>query len=48
MRMAVVVDGAGGGLLQAVAEDGTPTGPVEPVRDAVVAVAEREQAERPR
>ena len=46
--MAVVVDGAGGGLLQAVAEDGTPTGPVEPVRDAVVAVAQREQAERPR
>jgi DNA polymerase I len=47
MRMAVVVDGAGGGLLQAVADDGTPTGPVEPVRDAA-AMAERELAQRPR
>lgn len=48
MRTAVVMDREGGGLLQAVAEDGSPTGPVEPVRDVAAAVGERERAERPR
>ena len=48
MRVAVVVDADGGGLLHAVADDGTPQGPPEPVRDLVAAVAERERAGRPR
>src|ERR687898_885281 len=48
MRVAVVVDADGGGLLQAVADDGTPQGPPEPVRDLAVAMAERERAGRPR
>ena len=48
MRVAVVEDAEGGGLLQAVAEDGTPQGPVERVADLAAAVAEREQAGRPR
>ena len=47
MRVAVV-GAEGGGLLQAVAEDGTPQGPPEPVRDLAAAVAERELADRPR
>ena len=47
MRVAVVA-AEGGGLLQAVAEDGTPQGPPEPVRDLPAAVAERERAGRPR
>ena len=47
MRVAVV-GAEGGGLLQAVAEDGTPQGPPEPVRDLAAAVAERERADRPR
>jgi DNA polymerase-1 len=47
MRVAVV-GAEGGGLLQAVAEDGTPQGPPEPVRDLPAAVAERERAGRPR
>ena len=38
MRVAVV-GAEGGGLLQAVAEDGTPQGPPEPVRDLPAAVA---------
>jgi len=48
MRVAVVTDADGGGLLRALAEDGTPTGPVERVGDLPVAVAERERAARPR
>jgi DNA polymerase I len=48
MRVAVVVGADGGGLLQALAEDGTPQGPPEPVPDLAGAVAERERAERPR
>ena len=48
MRVAVVVDADGGGLLQAVADDGTPQGPPEPVRDLAAAVAERERSGRPR
>ncbi|HEX5880062.1 MAG TPA: bifunctional 3'-5' exonuclease/DNA polymerase [Actinomycetota bacterium] len=48
MRVAVVEDAEGGGLLQAVAEDGTPQGPVEAVADLAGAVAERERAGRPR
>jgi DNA polymerase I len=48
MRVAVVVDADGGGLLQAVADDGTPQGPPEPVRDLAAAVAQRERAGRPR
>jgi DNA polymerase family A len=47
MRVAVV-GAEGGGLLQAVAEDGTPQGPPEPVRDLAAALAERERAGRPR
>ncbi|HSO53366.1 MAG TPA: bifunctional 3'-5' exonuclease/DNA polymerase, partial [Actinomycetes bacterium] len=47
MRVAVV-GAEGGGLLQAVAEDGTPQGPPELVRDLAAVVAERERAGRPR
>jgi DNA polymerase I len=47
MRVAVVA-AEGGGLLQAVAEDGTPQGPPEPVRDLAAAVTERERTGRPR
>ena len=47
MRVAVV-GAEGGGLLQALAEDGTPQGPPEPVRDLAAAVAEWERAGRPR
>jgi len=48
MRVAVVVGADGGGLLQALAEDGTPQGPPEPVPDLARAVADRERAGRPR
>jgi hypothetical protein len=48
MRVAVVVGAEGGGLLQALAEDGTPQGSPEPVPDLAPVVAERERAERPR
>jgi DNA polymerase-1 len=48
MRVAVVGAENGGGLLQAVAEDGTPQGAPEPVPDLAAAVAERERAGRPR
>jgi DNA polymerase family A len=48
MRVAVAEDGEGGGLLQALADDGTPQGPPRPARDLAAAVAERERAERPR
>ncbi|HEY6589503.1 MAG TPA: bifunctional 3'-5' exonuclease/DNA polymerase [Actinomycetota bacterium] len=48
MRVAVVVGAEGGRLLQALAEDGTPQGSPEPVRDLAPAVAEQERAERPR
>jgi DNA polymerase family A len=48
MRVAVVSDADGGGLLRALAEDGTPTGPVERVGNLAVAVAGRERAARPR
>ena len=48
MRVAVVTDADGGGLVQALAEDGTPLGPPEPVRDLAAAVAGRERAARPR
>jgi len=47
MRVAVV-GAEGGWLLQAVAEDGTPQSPPEPVRDLAAAVAERERTDRPR
>jgi DNA polymerase I len=47
MRVAVV-GAEGGGLLQVVAEDGTPQGPPEPVRELAAAVAERERTDRPR
>ena len=43
MRVAVVEDAEGGGLLQAVAEDGSPQRPVERVADLAAAVAERER-----
>ena len=48
MRVAVVTNADGGGLLQALAEDGTPTGPAERVADLAAAIAERERAARPR
>jgi DNA polymerase-1 len=48
MRVAVVTDADGGGLLQALAGDGTPTGPIERAGDLAAAVAERERAARPR
>jgi len=48
MRIAVVEGADGSGLLQAVAEDGTPAGPVERVADLAAAVAAREAAGRPR
>jgi hypothetical protein len=48
MRVAVVVGADGGGLLQALAEDGTPQVPPEPVPDLARAVADRERAGRPR
>jgi DNA polymerase I len=47
MRVAVVA-AEGRGLLQAIADDGTPQGPAEPVPDLAAAVAERERAGRPR
>ena len=47
MRVAVV-GAEGGGLLQALAEDGTPQGPPEPVRDLAAAVTDWERAGRPR
>jgi DNA polymerase I len=48
MRVAVVVGADGGGLLQAVSDDGTPQGPPRRARDLAAAVAERERAGRPR
>jgi DNA polymerase-1 len=48
MRVAVVQGAGGGGLLQAVAEDGAPAGPVERVPDLTAAVGERERSRRPR
>src|SRR5215211_3490257 len=48
MRVAVVQGADGGGLLQAVAEDGAPTGPVERVPDLTAAIGERERSQRPR
>ena len=48
MRVAVVVGADGGGLLQDLAEDGTPAGPVERAADLAAAVAAREAAGRPR
>ena len=48
MRVAVVEDADGGGLLQALAEDGTPLGPPERVPDLAAGVAERERAAGPR
>ncbi|HET9291613.1 MAG TPA: bifunctional 3'-5' exonuclease/DNA polymerase, partial [Actinomycetes bacterium] len=48
MRVAVVQGADGGGLLQAVAEDGAPAGPVERVRDLAAAIGEREREQRPR
>jgi DNA polymerase-1 len=48
MRVAVVEDADGGGLLQALAEDGAPLGPPERTPDLAAAVAERERAARPR
>jgi hypothetical protein len=48
MRVAVAQGADGVGLLQAVAEDGAPTGPVERVADLTAAIAERERSQRPR
>jgi DNA polymerase-1 len=48
MLLAVVGDRDGGGLLQVVAGDGSPLGPVERAADLAAAVGERERAERPR
>jgi hypothetical protein len=48
MRIAVVEGADGSGLLQAIAEDGTPAGPVERAADLAAAVGRREAAGRPR
>jgi DNA polymerase family A len=48
MRVAVAQGADGGGLLQAVAEDGAPAGPVERVPDLAAAIGERERDQRPR
>src|SRR5215217_945271 len=48
MRVAVVQGADGGGLLQAVAEDGAPAGPVERVPDLAAAIGEWERDQRPR
>jgi DNA polymerase family A len=48
MRVAVVQGADGGGLLQAVAEDGAPAGAVEWVPDLAAAIGERERDQRPR
>ncbi|HZD00045.1 MAG TPA: bifunctional 3'-5' exonuclease/DNA polymerase, partial [Actinomycetes bacterium] len=48
MRVAVVAEPDGGGLLQALAEDGTPAAPVRRVGDLAAAVRERERADPPR
>ncbi|GGQ38623.1 DNA polymerase-1 [Actinomadura coerulea] len=48
MRIAVAAGGGPGGALRAVAEDGSPAGPVEEVPDLVSAIAERERGSAPR
>jgi DNA polymerase-1 len=48
VRVGVVVDREGGGLCQALAEDGAPAGPVERVPDVAALVRERERADPPR
>ncbi|MCW2947550.1 MAG: hypothetical protein JWR24_4267, partial [Actinoallomurus sp.] len=44
MRIAVGGSPGEGGVLQPVAEDGTPVGPAEPVADLAGAIAAREAA----
>jgi DNA polymerase I len=48
VRVAVVAEPDGGGLLQALREDGAPAGPPRRVPDLAAAMRERELAERPR
>jgi DNA polymerase-1 len=48
VQIGLVVDGDGEGLLQAIADDGSPAGPPQRVPEAAAAVRERERAERPR
>jgi DNA polymerase-1 len=48
VRIGLVVDAEGGGLLQALAGDGTHAGPPLRVPDAAAAMAQREREERPR
>jgi DNA polymerase I len=48
VRVVVVPDDQGGGLLRDLGEDGSPAGPVERVDDLAAAVAARERAARPR
>jgi DNA polymerase I len=48
VRVAVVADPDGGGLLQALAEDGAPAGPPQRVGDLAAAARRREQADHPR
>ena len=48
MRVAVVAEPDGGGLFQALGEDGAPDGPVRRAGDLVAAVRDLEGAERPR
>ncbi|WP_433473023.1 bifunctional 3'-5' exonuclease/DNA polymerase [Spirillospora sp. CA-142024] len=48
MRIAVAAGPRGGGALRALAEDGSPAGPVQVVPDLVAAIAERERDEAPR
>ncbi len=47
MRIAVGAGPGEGGVLRAVADDGSPAGPAEPVTDLVAAVAAREAAAAP-
>ncbi|SEG07765.1 DNA polymerase-1 [Thermomonospora echinospora] len=46
--MAVTERADGGGMLRPLADDGTPTGPAEPVADLAAAIAARERSDRPR
>jgi len=48
VRLALVTTWGGGGLIQPLADDGSPTGPVEPVPDLVAEVARREADGTPR
>jgi DNA polymerase-1 len=48
VQIGLMVDGEGGGLLRAFADDGAPAEPLQRVTDAAAAVRDRELADRPR